>query len=87
MLCCGNRATTFRTLTLLPLLDLPTFEPSLNAYTRIELSRLDIREVERRDPLWWLHSYILRLRVLTDGGSVEFVCRVKRVWNAGCAQA
>jgi hypothetical protein len=65
-------------LPLLPLLDLLTFELSLNAHTRIEVSRLDIREVERRDPLWWLHSCILRLRVLTDGG-VEFVCRVKRV--------
>jgi hypothetical protein len=41
--------------------------------------RLDIREVGRRDPLWWLHSWILRLCVLMDGGGVEFVCRVKRV--------
>jgi hypothetical protein len=78
---------TLKTLALLPLLDLPTFEPSPNAHARIEVSRLDIREVERRDPLWWLHSCVLRLRVLTDGGGVEFVCRVKRVWNAGCAQA
>ena len=69
---------TLRTLNLLPLSDLPAFEPSLNAHTRIEVSRLYIREVERRDPLWWLHSCILRLRVLTDGG-VEFVCRAKRV--------
>jgi hypothetical protein len=69
------------------LLDLPTFELSPNVHTRIEVSSLDIREVEPRDPLWWLHSYILRLRDLTDGGGVEFVCRVKDVWNARCAQA
>jgi hypothetical protein len=78
---------TFRTLALLPLLDLPTLEPSSNAHTHIEVSKLDIREVERRDPLWWLHSCVLRFHVFTDGGGVEFVCRVKRVWNAGCAQA
>jgi hypothetical protein len=59
---------TLRTLALLPLLDLP-FEPSPNAHKRIEVSRLDIREVEPRDPLWWPHSCV---RVLTDGGGVEF---------------
>jgi hypothetical protein len=34
----------------------PDFEPSPNARTRIEVKRLDIREVEPRDLLWWLHS-------------------------------
>jgi hypothetical protein len=53
---------TLRTLALLPLLDLPTFEPSPNAHTRIEVSRLAIREVGTQ-----LHSCVLRLRVLTDG--------------------
>ena len=78
LVCLYAAKQTLRTLTILPLLDLPTFEPSHKAHTRIEMSRLYIREVERRDPLWWLHSCILRLCVLTDGG-VEFVCRVKRV--------
>jgi hypothetical protein len=59
-------------------LDLPIPEPNPNAYARTEVSRLGIREVECRDPLWWLHSYVLGLRVLTDGEGVEFVCRVKR---------
>ena len=59
---------TLRILTLLPFLDLPTFESRPNIHIRIEVNRLDIREVERRDPLWWLYSCVLRLRVFTDGG-------------------
>jgi hypothetical protein len=69
----------------LPLLGPPIFEPSPNAHTRIEVSRLDIYEMERRDPLWWLHSCVLRLRVLTDRGGVEFVevrKGVRAVWMA-----
>jgi len=42
---------TFRTLALLPLLDLLVFELCPNAHTRIEVSRFNIREVGRRDPL------------------------------------
>jgi hypothetical protein len=61
LMCCD------RLFTLLPLLDLP-FDISPNAHIRIEVSRLDIRKVERGDHLWWLHSCVLRLHVLTDGG-------------------
>ena len=60
---------------LLPLLDLPTFEPSPNAHARIDVSRLDTREVERRDPCGGCTLCVLRLHVFTDGGGVEFVCR------------
>jgi hypothetical protein len=55
---------TLRTLALLPLLDLLTFEPSPNARTRIEVSRLDIRKVESRTPLWWLHSLFSQVACL-----------------------
>ena len=47
---------TLRTLALPAAFGPPTFEPCPNAHTRIEVSRLDIREVERKDALWWLHS-------------------------------
>jgi hypothetical protein len=78
LVCLYTVKQTLRTLALLPLLDLPILNQALT-HTRIEVSRLDICEVRRRDPLWWLHSYVLRLRILTDGGGVEFVYRVKRV--------
>ena len=70
---------TLRTLTLLPLLGLPTIEPSPNAHTRIEVSMLDIREVERWGPLWWLHFCLLGLHVFREGVGIQFACRVKRV--------
>ena len=85
MLCAEKQI--LRTVALLPLLEPP--HPKLNqalTRTRIEVSRLGIREVERKDPLRWLLCCVLRLRILTDGGGIELVSRVKRVWNAGCAQ-
>jgi hypothetical protein len=48
----------------------PHLNQSPNAHTRIEVSRLDIREVECRDPLWWLYSCVLRLHILTRSSAV-----------------